>query len=80
MRQDNNESEARMTRGLALIQSNGKSILENADGSLPSPLRRVIKLMKLGYLVTGSFAPVLTLSIARLTLVNTFMLSSYGLQ
>ena len=33
----NNESDARMTRGLALLQNNGKSILENADGSFAVP-------------------------------------------
>jgi transposase-like protein len=38
MRQDNNESEAQMKRGLELLQSNGKSIRENAeDGSFAVP-------------------------------------------
>jgi transposase-like protein len=32
-----NDSDARMTRGLALLQNNGKSILENADGSFAVP-------------------------------------------
>lgn len=32
-----NESEARMTRGLELLENNGKSILENADGSFAVP-------------------------------------------
>ncbi len=32
-----NESEARMKRGLALLQSNGKSIKENTDGSFTVP-------------------------------------------
>jgi transposase-like protein len=31
------ESDARMKRGLALLESNGKSILENADGSFTVP-------------------------------------------
>ncbi|MFL6309790.1 MAG: transposase, partial [Nitrososphaera sp.] len=33
----NNESDARMTRGLALLENNGKSIIENADGSFAVP-------------------------------------------
>jgi putative transposase len=33
----NNNSEARMKRGLALLQNNGKCILENADGSFAVP-------------------------------------------
>ncbi|MDQ3947689.1 MAG: SWIM zinc finger family protein [Thermoproteota archaeon] len=32
-----NESEARMKRGLALLESNRKSIVENADGSFAVP-------------------------------------------
>jgi putative transposase len=32
-----NDSEARMKRGLALVESNGKSITENADGSFAVP-------------------------------------------
>ncbi|HEX6253060.1 MAG TPA: SWIM zinc finger family protein [Nitrososphaera sp.] len=31
------DSEARMTRGLALLKNNGKSIIENADGSFAIP-------------------------------------------
>jgi len=37
MIQDNTYSDARMKRGLALLESNGKSILENADGSFAVP-------------------------------------------
>ncbi|MFL6524427.1 MAG: DDE-type integrase/transposase/recombinase [Nitrososphaera sp.] len=33
----NTDSDARMTRGLELLQSNGKSIIENADGSFSVP-------------------------------------------
>jgi hypothetical protein len=33
----NNDSDARMTRGLALLENNGKSIIENADGSFAGP-------------------------------------------
>jgi hypothetical protein len=33
----NNESDARMMRGLTLLQNNGKSIIENLDGSFAVP-------------------------------------------
>jgi hypothetical protein len=69
-----------MTRGLALLENNGKSINENADGSFAVPSQRAIRLMKSGYLVTDSFAPVLILNIVRLMPVNTFTPLNYGLE
>lgn len=77
--QDKNDLDMRMKRGLAIIQNNGKSIVENEDGSfLSHPSRRMVKPMKSGYLGTNSFAPVLTLSIVKLTPVNIFTQSNYG--
>jgi hypothetical protein len=70
-----------MKRGLALLENNGKSILENADSSFAVPSQtsdRTYEVRLLGadnrYVCTCP-----DFSIVRLTLVSTFMLSDYGL-
>ena len=71
-----------MKRGLALLENNGNSIRENADGSFAIPSQTSDKTYEVRLLGAGDryvSVPVLILSFARLMLVSTFILSSYGL-
>lgn len=58
--QDKHNSDMRMKRGMEILQSNGKSITENEDGSFSVPSQMQTSIVYDG-LVQFGFVPVLIL-------------------
>ncbi len=75
------DSDAWMKRGLAFLENNGNSIRENAYGSFAVPSQKSNKTYEVRLLGAGEryVCTCPDLSFARLMLVSTFILSSYGL-